>query len=65
MPVRVEEMTSEVVAAMGDLPLTEAQIEKLLQIIMRQLAERERAEGHSREATALRRRVAPGAPIQR
>ncbi|MBP8950130.1 MAG: hypothetical protein KBG73_14910 [Candidatus Promineofilum sp.] len=65
MPVRVEQMTSEVAATAGDLPLTEAQIEKLVQIILRRLAEQERNDRYGRESTALRRRVAPGAPIER
>ncbi len=67
MPVRVEQMTSEVAATAGtgDLPLTEAQIEKLVQIILRRLSEQERNDRHSRDSTALRRRVAPGAPIER
>ena len=66
MPVRVEQMTSEVAATAGagDLPLTEAQIEKLVQIILRRLAEQERNDRYGRESTALRRRVAPGAPIE-
>lgn len=67
MPVRVEQMTSEVAATAGagDLPLTEAQIEKLVQIILRRLAEQERNDRYGRESAALRRRVAPGAPIER
>lgn len=72
MTVRVEQMTSEVAATAGaaagaaaDLPLTEAQIEKLLQIVMRRMAERERDDRYGRESNALRRRVAPGAPIER
>ncbi len=65
MPVRVEQMTSEIIAAAGDLPLTEAQIEKLMQIVLRRLAERQRDDRYSREAAALRRRVAPGAPIEK
>lgn len=65
MTVRVEQMTNEVAATAGaaDLPLTEAQIEKLLQIVLRRLAEQERDDRYGRESNALRRRVAPGAPI--
>lgn len=59
MPVHVEEMTSEVTVAEGELPLTPAQIEKLVQLVMSKLAERGREERRSAEATRLRRQAAP------
>ncbi|CUS06227.1 protein of unknown function [Candidatus Promineifilum breve] len=65
MAVHVEQMTTEVVTAGGDLPLTEAQIERLVQLILRRLAEKERETRYSREANAIRTGVAPGGPVGR
>ena len=65
MPVRVEQMTSEVAATAGALPLTEAQIEKLVQIILRRLAGQERNDRYGRAPPAQRPRRPPGAPPER
>jgi hypothetical protein len=59
MPVHVEEMTSEVAVMDGDLPLSERQVEKLIQIILRRLEEKKREAESSREATTLRRSARP------
>jgi hypothetical protein len=59
MPVHVEEMTSEVTIVAGDLPLTPAQIDTLVELVIRRLAERERASRRAREATAIRRNATP------
>jgi hypothetical protein len=64
MPVHVEEMTSEVIVFEGDLPLTDAQVDKLVQLVLKRLAEKEREAKNVREATALRRHVAPPSPIE-
>jgi len=58
MPVYVEEMTSEVAVFEGELPLTEAQIEKLVKLVLRRLEEKQREVRHIREATVLRRDAA-------
>lgn len=57
MPVHVEEMTSEVTVADGELPLTSAQVEKLVRLVMSRLVEREREAARSSEATRLRRQA--------
>lgn len=59
MPVHVEEMTSEVTVADGELPLTPAQVEKLVGLVMSRLAERERDAARQRESTRLRRQSSP------
>jgi hypothetical protein len=64
MPVHVEEMTSEVTVVAGDLPLTEAQTEKLVKLVLRRLEQKQREAGRVREATQLRRGVTPPEPIQ-
>jgi hypothetical protein len=59
MPVHVEEMTSEVAVFEGDLPLTQAQIDKLVQLVVRCLEQKQRAEKWGNQATELRRGVSP------
>jgi hypothetical protein len=59
MPVHVEEMTSDVAVLDGDLPLTEAQMEKLVKLVLQRLEEKQREARQFREATALRREAAP------
>jgi hypothetical protein len=59
MPLYVEEMTSEVAVFDGDLPLSPAQIETLVALVIRRLAEQQRDRERGREATMLRRQAAP------
>jgi hypothetical protein len=63
MPVHVEEMSTEVTALDGELPLTESQIERLVQIILKRLDEKQRAARQSQEAVSLKRGAAPPARI--
>lgn len=62
MPVHVEEMHSEVTVLDGDLPLTAAQIDKLVKIILDKLEERGREARRRHEAIAVRDSVVPGEP---
>ena len=55
MPVHIAEMTSEVTVIEGDFPLNEAQIEKLVKLIAKRLADRELEAQRIREATRLKR----------
>ena len=63
MPVHVEEMTSEVAVFEGELPLTPEQVDALVSLVLKRLAEKEREARQVREATALRRTVTPPSPI--
>ena len=65
MPVHVESMESEVGAFDGDMPLSEAQVERLLGLLMQRLERRQRESRESREATALRSRAAAPPPDER
>jgi hypothetical protein len=58
MPVFIEEMTSEVAVAEGELPLSPAQIEKLVQLVLKRLADKQQDDRRMREATQLRRQAA-------
>jgi hypothetical protein len=55
MPVHIEEMASEVTVLAGDLPLTEAQIDKLVQIVIKRLADKHLDASRIQAATKLRR----------
>ena len=59
MPMYIEEMTSEVAVFEGELPLTPAQIDRLVCKVMECLEEKKLQEKQNREATGLRREVTP------
>ena len=59
MAVHVEELTSEVSVVEGELPLSAAQIEKLVRLVISRLGEKHREEQRVREATQLRRQASP------
>lgn len=63
MPVHVAKMDSEVTVIDGELPLTEAQVEKLVQIVLKKLEGAQRESRKSSEATTLRRSAAPPARV--
>ncbi len=54
MPVQIDELTSDVTVMDGEMPLSQAQIEKLVKLVMSRLDERKRREAQRREATTLR-----------
>jgi hypothetical protein len=54
MPVHIEEMTSEVEAVTGDLPLSAAQIEKLVSLVIKRIEARKRESESQDAATRLR-----------
>ena len=62
MPVQIEEMSSEVVASAEALPLTDAQIEILVNLVIRRLQTKQRDARAQDEATRLRSSAAPGSP---
>jgi hypothetical protein len=57
--VHIEEVTSEVTAIAGDLPLSEPQIEELVRRVLERLEEKKRESEQIREATVLRREARP------
>lgn len=62
MTIHVEEISSELLVIEGDLPLTEAQIDKLVKIVMKRLEDQQRKVRWRREATSLRSEAAPPMP---
>ena len=63
MPIHIEEMKTEVTALDGELPLTERQIERLVNIVIKRLDGVEREARKSQAATALKRGAAPPARV--
>ena len=59
MTVHIGEMSSEVTVLDGDLPLNDRQLNKLVQLMLKKLAEQERERGYADEATRIRHRASP------
>jgi hypothetical protein len=59
MPVQVETMTSEVAATAGDIPLSDAQLERLVALVMQRLAAKQQGTRAQKDATQLRPTAAP------
>jgi hypothetical protein len=55
MPVHIEEMTTDVSVMEGELPLSPAQIDALVKVVIKQIEERKRDAARLAEATKLRR----------
>ena len=62
MPVHIDNLETDVTVATGDLPLSEAQIERLVRIVLKRLQDRQREQQRSREATRLRSQATPNQP---
>ena len=63
MPIHIENMTSEVTVLDGDFPLTETQINQLVQLIMQRMEAQQQAQQYQQQATSLRTQAAPSLPI--
>jgi hypothetical protein len=59
MPVHIEQLTQEVTVGDGDLPLSDAQVMKLVKLVLEQLERKQREAQRVKEATALRPQAAP------
>lgn len=59
MPIHIEEMTSDVTVVDGDLPLTDQQLEKLVQLVIARIEEKQRDQLTYRESTTIRNQATP------
>jgi hypothetical protein len=59
MPVHVGQLTSDVSLHDGDLPLSEAQMERLVRLVLERLEQKQREQQLAREATTIRRQATP------
>lgn len=64
MPVLIDELRSDVTVLEGDVPLSEAQIEKLIKIVLSRLDRKLRDTEQGREATQMRTQAAPASPVR-
>jgi hypothetical protein len=54
MPVHVEELSSEVTVMDGEMPLSPAQVDRLVKLVIARLDERKKSASQRREATEMR-----------
>jgi hypothetical protein len=59
MPFHIEEVKSEVTVIDGELPLTEAQLDKLVQLIAQRLEGKRRDAALAHQESTISRHVAP------
>ncbi len=59
MAFHIEHVQSNVTAIDGDMPLTAAQIEKLVALVARRIEEKGREKAMTQEASSIQRHVAP------
>ena len=59
MPFHIEEVSSEVTVIEGELPLSEAQVEKLVRLVAKRMGDKHRDAKLTHEASAIERHVAP------
>ncbi len=54
MPVHVDEMTTEVDAFEGELPLSQPQLERLVELVLERLEDKQRQQQQRQESTQIR-----------
>ena len=59
MPFHIEEVTSDVSVIEGELPLTPAQIEKLVRIVVKRVEDKSRDAHLAKQDSSIQRHVAP------
>lgn len=57
MPIQIERMTSDISVHEGDLALSQAQLDKLVALVINKLEERAREAQKARSATKLKRQA--------
>jgi hypothetical protein len=60
MTVHINQISSDVTAIAGDLPMSNEQLEKLIKLVIYRLEQKQREEKYNREATCIRNQLAPG-----
>jgi hypothetical protein len=59
MPVHVERITTDLTVVDGELPLSQAQLDKLVALVLARLEREQRLAEQRREATIIRRSTIP------
>jgi hypothetical protein len=63
MLFHIDEVTSDVTVIEGEMPFSQAQIEKLVQLVLRRVAEKHREASLTQEACSIQRHVMPALRI--
>jgi len=63
MPVHVGEIESDVTVVDGDMPFSEGQLEKLVEMVCKRLEKKKREEQQIRASTTLTRGATPSARV--
>lgn len=64
MPMHIDNLTSRVHVSTGELPFTDEQLNRLVDLVCARLAAQKRESAQSAEATRLYRTVAPPNPVE-
>jgi hypothetical protein len=64
MPMHIDNLSSRVHVATGDLPFTDEQLDRLAELVRARLAHGERDARESDDATRLYRSAAPADPVR-
>jgi hypothetical protein len=62
MPFNIEQITNQVSVVDSEMPFSEAQLERLVELVVKRLQERRRDNRWRREATTLRHEAMPETP---
>lgn len=65
MPIHIEEITSDVSATAGDLPLSQSQIDQLVALVMKRIEAKQRESKSQEAGTRVRPSAAPGENMDR
>jgi hypothetical protein len=54
VPIHIDEMTTEVDAFEGELPLSQPQLERLIELVLSRIEDKQRERGRMQESTQIR-----------
>lgn len=63
MPIHIDNLTSRVHVSTGELPFTDEQLTRLVELVAARLATQAKQDAAASEATELRRSAAPPSPV--
>jgi hypothetical protein len=62
MTVHINQISSDVTAIAGDLPMSSEQLEKLVRLVLYRLEQKQRDEKSNRDTTCIQNQLTPGWP---
>ena len=64
MTIHIDEVSTQVSMATGDVPLSDAQVRRLVEMVVKRLEEHERSERVRRQETGMRRQATSGVKVE-